>query len=130
MAVRWPGSLNPKEGQADDRRHLRPHVDRQEDRTMSTATLSPPERRTRSRRGTGHLYQRGAVWWAQYFVNGRRVQESTGATLPGPFAAERPPSRPAITPARPATAAECALFFPPELEHYPYCRGAGSADEW
>ena len=50
---------------------------------MSTLTLSPPERRARGRRGTGHLYQRGAVWWAQYFVNGRRVQESTGTTRQG-----------------------------------------------
>jgi integrase len=45
---------------------------------MSSSNLSPPERRARGRRGTGHLYQRGSVWWAQYFINGRRVQESTG----------------------------------------------------
>jgi site-specific recombinase XerD len=31
-------------------------------------------------RGQGHLYQRGTTWWAQYFVNGRRVRESTGIT--------------------------------------------------
>jgi hypothetical protein len=24
------------------------------------------------------LYQRGRVWWADYYVNGKRVQESTG----------------------------------------------------
>lgn len=35
------------------------------------------------RRGTGHLYQRGETWWAQYFVNGRRVRESTGTTRKG-----------------------------------------------
>jgi integrase len=27
----------------------------------------------------GHLYQRGAVWWVKYYVNGRPVRESTGA---------------------------------------------------
>jgi hypothetical protein len=47
---------------------------------MSTSTPSSPERRPRARRGTGHLYQRGAVWWVQYVVNGRRVWESTGTT--------------------------------------------------
>jgi hypothetical protein len=34
----------------------------------------------RGRRGSGHLYQRGDVWWVQYFVNGRRHQESTRTT--------------------------------------------------
>lgn len=35
----------------------------------------------RGRNGTGHLYQRGTVWWVQYRLNGRRVQESTGTTV-------------------------------------------------
>ena len=26
------------------------------------------------------LYQRGRVWWADYYVSGKRVQESTGKT--------------------------------------------------
>jgi integrase len=26
----------------------------------------------------GHLYQRGRIWWAKYYVNGRPVRESTG----------------------------------------------------
>ena len=47
---------------------------------MSTSTLSPTARRPRARRGTGHLYQRGAVWWVQYVVNGRKRRESTETT--------------------------------------------------
>jgi hypothetical protein len=47
---------------------------------MSTATPSPSNRRPRARRGTGHLYRRGAIFWVQYVVNGRRVWESTGTT--------------------------------------------------
>jgi site-specific recombinase XerD len=45
---------------------------------MDEIRTAKPTARPRGRRGTGHLYQRGPVWWAQYFVNGRRVQESTG----------------------------------------------------
>ncbi len=47
---------------------------------MSTVSPSLPPQRPRARRGTGHLYQRGAVWWVQYVVNGRRRWESTGTT--------------------------------------------------
>jgi integrase len=32
----------------------------------------------RRHRGQGHLYQRSATWWVQYFTNGRRIRESTG----------------------------------------------------
>jgi site-specific recombinase XerD len=49
---------------------------------MSTPTLSPPERRPRGRTGTGSLYRRGTIFWCQYYINGRRVQESTGTTRP------------------------------------------------
>jgi hypothetical protein len=47
---------------------------------MNPPSPSLPPQRPRARRGTGHLYQRGAVWWVQYVVNGRRVWESTGTT--------------------------------------------------
>jgi len=29
-------------------------------------------------RGTGTVYRRGAIWWLQYFANGRQINESTG----------------------------------------------------
>jgi integrase len=61
----------------------RPPVGKQEDRTMSTPTPSPQTGRPRARRGTGHLYQRGAVWWVQYVVNGRKRRESTGSSRKG-----------------------------------------------
>ena len=32
------------------------------------------------RRGTGTVYQRGSVWWIQYYVRGRAVLESSGFT--------------------------------------------------
>lgn len=35
-------------------------------------------------RGTGHVYPHGKTWWAQYFVNGRRVRESTGVPRTAP----------------------------------------------
>jgi integrase len=38
-----------------------------------------PARRPRQR-GQGTLYQRGEVWWVQYFVHGRRVRESAETT--------------------------------------------------
>ena len=44
------------------------------DRPAETAA-EKPARRPRQR-GQGSLYQRGSVWWVQYFVNGRRVRES------------------------------------------------------
>ncbi len=31
----------------------------------------------------GHLYQRGSIWWAKYYVNGRPVRESTGVGSKG-----------------------------------------------
>jgi hypothetical protein len=52
---------------------------------MSTPSPLPPEhRRPRGRTGTGSLYRRrgGTIWWCQYYVNGRRVQESTGTARP------------------------------------------------
>ncbi|MBM3746650.1 MAG: site-specific integrase [Acidobacteria bacterium] len=30
------------------------------------------------KRGSGTVYQRGSIWWIQYFVRGRPVQESSG----------------------------------------------------
>jgi integrase len=32
------------------------------------------------KRGSGTVYRRGRIWWIQYFVRGRIVQESTGFT--------------------------------------------------
>src|SRR5690242_8419825 len=32
------------------------------------------------RRGNGTVYQRGRIWWIQYFVHGRIVPESSGST--------------------------------------------------
>ncbi len=32
------------------------------------------------KRGTGTIYRRGNIWWMQYYVRGRLVQESTGFT--------------------------------------------------
>src|SRR5579863_2993411 len=32
------------------------------------------------RRGSGTIYQRGNIWWMQYYVRGRLTQESTGFT--------------------------------------------------
>lgn len=31
----------------------------------------------------GQLYQRGRIWWAKYYVNGRPVRESTGVASSG-----------------------------------------------
>jgi hypothetical protein len=32
---------------------------------------------TRSRRGTGHIYQRGRIWWVKYYRNGQAYFESS-----------------------------------------------------
>lgn len=32
------------------------------------------------KRGTGTIYQRGNVWWMQYYVRGRLMQATTGFT--------------------------------------------------
>lgn len=32
------------------------------------------------KRGTGTIYRRGNIWWIQYFVRGRLIQETTGFT--------------------------------------------------
>jgi integrase len=32
------------------------------------------------KRGSGTIYQRGKIWWMQYFVRGRLIQETTGFT--------------------------------------------------
>src|SRR5262245_42709319 len=49
---------------------------------MNTTTPNSTARPVRppGRRGSGYLYQRGRIWWVQYFVHGRRVWESTGTT--------------------------------------------------
>src|ERR1035441_10617577 len=38
--------------------------------------VSPMEGRSR---GYGTVYRRGKVWWLQYFVNGRQINESSGS---------------------------------------------------
>lgn len=35
---------------------------------------------TKRERGTGRLFQRGQVWWAQYYLHGRQIRVSTGET--------------------------------------------------
>jgi integrase len=52
-------------------------ADRPTEPPASAAEKSP--RRPRER-GQGTLYQRGPVWWVQYFVRGRRVRESAETT--------------------------------------------------
>ena len=37
----------------------------------------------RRSRGNGTVYRRGNVWWLQYFVGGRHLNESSGSTEEG-----------------------------------------------
>jgi integrase len=50
--------------------------------TIITETPAPKAHRAsrRARRGTGHVYQRGAIWWIKYYVNGIARAESSGST--------------------------------------------------
>jgi integrase len=38
------------------------------------------EMESKRERGTGRLFQRGQVWWAQYYLHGQQVRTSTGET--------------------------------------------------
>jgi integrase len=41
--------------------------------------MNTTEKPTRRVRGTGRLWQKGEIWWMQYYVHGQQVRESSGS---------------------------------------------------
>jgi integrase len=46
--------------------------------TTTTETATP--KKPRAEKGSGHLFQRGAIWWLKVHQNGRPIYESTGTS--------------------------------------------------
>src|SRR5262245_6339411 len=49
---------------------------------MDAPMTTGPKRargKRRARRGTGHVFLRGSIWWLKYYVNGKPQAESSGS---------------------------------------------------